>query len=310
MRRRSTVLIAAILLAGCASRGRVHSLEVRLARSEQQAAARELELRAALLRVEAQLTALGLASIGGGADEALATRLEALERRLDQVAAARPPVRPSRSQADPTKTYAVPVAGDPFRGKADALVTIVRAGEYACPYCEKVRPTLDQLVADYPREVRIVHKDFIVHPQTATDAAHAACAAHKQGKFLAMDALLWDRAFKGRRFERAFIETLAGELGLDLDQYRADLTGPCPGEVQADQAQLAQVGVSATPAFFINGRFLSGAQPYAAFKALVDEELALAQGRVKQGTKRKHYYDTWVVAAGLPRLAPVPQAGP
>jgi len=69
-------------------------------------------------------------------------------------------------------------------------------------------------------------------------------------------------------------------------------------------AELSAVGVAATPAFFINGRFLSGAQPVTAFRTIIDEELALARKRVKAGARKKRYYEEWVVKKGLTRLEP------
>ena len=313
MRLRALPLVLASILssAGCASRARVQSLETRLAALEQAQRTRDTEVRTTLMRVEAQLASLtvtvaGLSEQPGGD---VAAKLAELAERVDKLAA-RPAPRPARPQPDPTKVYAVPVTGDPVEGNPAALVTLVRAGEYACPFCEKSRATMDALLADYGKDVRIVYKDFIVHPQVATEAAHAACAAHKQGRFLQMDDLLWERAFKNRQFEVALYETLATELGLDLDRFRADMKGPCPGEVQADMAQLTTFGVGATPAFFINGRFLSGAQPVPAFKAVIDEELQRARERVKKGTKPKRYYDEWVIKQGLPRLEPAPAPTP
>jgi len=215
-------------------------------------------------------------------------------------------VRPQRPQPDAAKTYAVPITGAPVKGSADALVTIVRAGEYACPYCEKTRATMDELAKRYGTKVRFVHLNFIVHPQTATDAARASCAAQRQGKFWELDELLWEKGFKTRQFEAAHLETLATEAGLDLDRYRADVAGPCPADIQREMAMLSALGVGATPAFFINGRFLSGAQPVASFQVLIDEELKVAEGRVKKGTKPKKYYEEWVVKKGLTKLEPAP----
>jgi protein-disulfide isomerase len=133
---------------------------------------------------------------------------------------------------------------------------------------------MDQILTEYGSDVRIVHKDFIVHPQVATDAAHAACAAYKQGRFWEMDDLLWEKAFKVRKFDAANLEALATEAGLDLDRYRADIAGDCPARVTAEMKELSAVGVYATPAFFVNGRFLSGAQPFESFERVIDAELA------------------------------------
>lgn len=302
------LLLAA--LAGCVSSARVKTLEKRVAEMEAREAQRELELNGTLLRIEAQLTALMVRRSGDDDEGSVADRLERLDRRLEVMerAGTRPPSRPSRPVPDPATTYAVRIDGAPARGPATALVTVVRAGEYACPYCEKTRATMDELVKLYGPKVRIVNLDFIVHPQTATEAAKAACAAHKQGKFPEMDDLLWEQAFKTRRFDAGHLENLASGLKLDMDRFRADLA-PCHTEIQQVMSHLSGFGVSATPAFFINGRFLSGAQPLASFQALIDVELKLAEERVKKGTKPKRYYEEWVIGKGLPKLEP-PTATP
>ncbi len=294
------------LVTACVSSGRVKGLEQRLVELEDREVQRQLEVNGTLLRIDAQLAALA-ANVGRLGDlgvEAVVEKLAELQGQVERLAAARPTPPARRAVPDPKQVYAVTVVGAPTQGSLDALVTVVRAGEYACPFCEKTRDTMDQLLADYGGNLRVVHKDFIVHPTTATAAAHAACAAHRQGRFWEMDALLWDKAFKTRQFEPAHLETLATEAGLELDRFRADVAGACPTAIHDEMAELSAIGVGATPAFFVNGRFLSGAQPVTVFKTLIDEELALAQARVKKGTKRKRYYEEWVVQKGLTRLAP------
>ncbi|MEZ4368192.1 MAG: hypothetical protein R2939_18225 [Kofleriaceae bacterium] len=91
-----------------------------------------------------------------------------------------PPPRPIRTAPDPQLTYAVPVVGAPSEGPDDALVTIVEFSEYACPYCEKVRPTLATLRSTYGN-LRVVHLGLVVHPANATVLGLRACAAHRQG---------------------------------------------------------------------------------------------------------------------------------
>jgi len=250
--------------------------------------------------------AAGYARFADLGAEDLLDKLDDLDKRLERLAA-RPttPPRPLRPMPDPARTYAIRIDGAPVRGSSNAVVTIVRAGEYACPFCEKSRPTMDQIAAHYGDKVRFVHLDFIVHPQTATEAAKAACAAHHQGKFWEMDELLWEQAFKTRQFDAAHIESLATNLGLDMDRFRADLS-PCNTEIAQTMSHLTGFGVGATPAFFINGRFLSGAQPFPTFEALISEELKLAEERVRKGTKRARYYDEWVVKKGLPKLETPP----
>jgi protein-disulfide isomerase len=223
--------------------------------------------------------------------------------------------RPPRPTADPAKTYSVNVDGSPFEGPVDALVTIVKAYEYACPFCEKVRPTMSEITKKYGKDVRFVYKQYVVHPQVATSTALAARAAHKQGKFLQMDEGLWEKVFKARKFDKdrcwaggtaeaggaggcENVDAIAKEIGLDLDKFRADMKDSCMSQIQKEQKEMQQVGVGATPAFFVNGRFVSGAQPFEAFAALIDDELKKARDRVGSGTPQASYYKTWVVDKG------------
>jgi protein-disulfide isomerase len=238
----------------------------------------------------------------------LGAAVAALDKKMDalqaSIARPRPPKPPSKPEPDSKDVYAVPVDGAASVGPADALVTIIKGYEYACPYCEKVNPTLEQLRSDYGDDLRIVYKHYVVHPKDATDPALAVCAATRQGKFREMDALLWSRAYATRRFDRAHLETLAGEAGLDLAKYRADLDGDCPAIIAKDQADLRAAGLGATPTFYINGRYISGAKPIAQFKAMIDEELATARQRVAVGTPRADYYRTWVLEKGLKKFVP------
>ncbi|MBE7448804.1 MAG: thioredoxin domain-containing protein [Kofleriaceae bacterium] len=308
--RLSFLVVGAVTLAACVPAGRFKALERRVVELEAREAERELVVNGTLLRIEAQLAGLA-ASLGElGELASLHRKVAELEARVASGGGGAigglgvRPAPPARRGPDPAQVYAVAVLGAPSRGPADALVTIVRAGEYACPFCERTRDTMDQLVADYGNQVRIVHRDFIVHHATATAAAHAACAAHRQGRFWDMDTLLWERAFKPRQFDPGHLETLAADLGLDLARFRADVAGACPTEIRDGMAELTALGVTGTPAFFINGRFLSGAQPLASFKQLVDDELALAKERIKKGTRKARYYDEWVIRKGLPSLTP------
>jgi len=229
--------------------------------------------------------------------------------------------RPARAEPDFAKTYAMGIEGDPFDGPADAKVTIVKAYDYACPYCEKVRGTMDDLRKKYGNDLRVVFKQLVVHPQIATAGALAVCAANKQGKFLQMDTLLWDKGFKSRQFDKdaptengqsqKCWESAAGcpvvlgyaqEIGLNLEKVKADMKGDCFAQMQKDQRDLQALGVAATPAFFINGRYLSGAQPIEKFTALIDEELKKANEKIQGGIPAAAYYQQAVLDKGLKQL--------
>ena len=146
-----------------------------------------------------------------------------------------------------------------------------------------------------------MQKHFVVHPQVATLPAQAACAANRQGKdkYWKYEELLWEKAYKANRnFAQDNLEALAKEAGLDMNKFKADLTGECVKIIQQDQQQLASVGTRGTPAFYINGRYLSGAQPLENFKRIVDEELKKANEAISKGAKVESYYAENVVAKG------------
>ena len=238
----------------------------------------------------------------------IATRLESIEKNL---AAAPRGAQPGaaggqhapRPRPKPELTYSVPVDGSPIRGREAALVTIVEAFEFACPYCEQSRGLVDQVLEQYPKDVRVAYKHYIVHPNTATTPALAACAAHAQGKYDVMEPLIWDKGYKANRNLGADnMLALAKEAGLDVARFKADMEGKaCAEKVRRDQTELAQIGVSSTPNFFVNGRHVARRSPEA-FQALIDEELRKARERVAKGTRPADYYEEWVVAKGEKKL--------
>lgn len=138
-----------------------------------------------------------------------------------------------------------------------------------------------------------------MHPQVATLPAQAVCAANLQGKFEKMEELLWEKGYKNNRnYAPDNIDAIAKEAGLNMDRFKADLAGSCVKIVQDEQQQLAQVGVRGTPAFYINGRYLSGAQPVENFKRIIDEELKKANDAIAKGMKAEDYYSEAVLKAG------------
>jgi len=257
-------------------------------------------------------------------DDVVVKKLDEISKKLDKLddietklagggrpAAARPrgqeqPQAPRPGTPDPAAVYSLDITGAPFAGPKDAKVTIVKAFEFACPFCLRVNPTIAELEKQYGDDLKVVYKNYVVHPQVATTPALAACAAHKQGKYHEMVELIWEKGFNANRnLSAENMEILAKELGLNMSTFKADMNGDsCKQTVQMDQAQLTAVGTRGTPAFYINGRFLSGAQPIDRFKALIDEELAKANGRISKGEASvKDYYAKYVLAAGEKKVA-------
>lgn len=108
--------------------------------------------------------------------------------------------------------------------------------------------------------------------QRAKPAAEAAQCAHEQGKFWEYH----DKLFQNMQaLADADLKKYATDLGLNADTFNSCYdSGKFKADVVKDGTEGQEAGISGTPAFLINGRFLSGAQPFEAFKAIIDEELA------------------------------------
>jgi protein-disulfide isomerase len=167
----------------------------------------------------------------------------------------------------------VPIADhDPSVGPADAPVTIVQFAEYECYYCQRALPTVDQVMAAYDGRVRLVFKDYpLGFHQRARPAAIAAHCAGDQGKYWEMNHLLLNNQ---QDLSDAGIRLHAEGLALDLAAFDACLTsGKFDTAIAEDMSTAEQVGVGATPTFFVNGVLVSGAQPFEKFQQLIDREL-------------------------------------
>ena len=198
-----------------------------------------------------------------------------------------PSVNPGRP--DSTGYYKVEVGDAQARGPEDALITIVTWSDFQCPYCNRVSPTIDALRKDYGQDLRYVfkHNPLSFHTN-ARPAAIAAEAAGEQGKFWEMH----DKLFANQRdlTEKNFI-AWARELGLDVKKFKRDLDNAAIAErVDRQQKEGMALGARGTPSFFVNGRFLAGAQPVAAFKKIIDEEMTKAKAKVAAGTSRDQVY--------------------
>lgn len=170
----------------------------------------------------------------------------------------------------------VTVAVDPARrrGPADAPVMIVEFSDYQCPYCRRAQDTLRQVMAKYPGRVAHAFRDFPldeIHPR-ARAAAEAARCAGEQGKFWEYHTRLFERF---GQLDRATLEAHAAELGLEAEKFKACLdTGKYRDAIQHDLEEGQRLGVEGTPAFFVNGILLSGAQPLEEFEKIISAELA------------------------------------
>lgn len=164
-------------------------------------------------------------------------------------------------------------ATGPSRGPADAPVTIIEFSDYQCPYCQRAEPVVEEVLERYPEQVRLVYRHFPldnIHPE-ARDAAHAAVCAEAQDRFWPFHDLL----FAGETFDREALLGYAEELELDVAAFESCLEAPeTKQRVEQDLAAGREVGVTGTPAFFVNGLPLRGARPVGDFVEVIERELA------------------------------------
>jgi protein-disulfide isomerase len=165
-------------------------------------------------------------------------------------------------------------ADDPAIGSPSAPVTLVEFSDFQCPFCQRVAPTLKQVQETYGDKVRVVWKDFPltqIHPQ-AFKAGEAAHCAADQGKFWEYH----DRLFANQQaLQPSDLKKHAADLGLDATTFASCLDSSKYGERVRDGVALgSRLGVNSTPTIYINGRVLSGAQPYETFAAVIEEELS------------------------------------
>ena len=170
----------------------------------------------------------------------------------------------------------VSVDGAPFRGPANSPVTIVEFSDFECPFCQRAHPTLMQLLEKYAGKVKLVYRDFpleSIHPQ-ARRAAEAARCANDQGKFWDYYDTLFTESPKLAPDD---LKRYAAQAGIDVKKFDDCLLGGVhKTALQKDIDEGTRLGVTGTPAFFINGRPMTGAQPLEAFARIIDEELARA----------------------------------
>lgn len=168
----------------------------------------------------------------------------------------------------------VSVQGAPFKGGEKAAVTIVEFSDFHCPFCTRVTSTLKQLESMYGEKIKLVFRDFPIeglHPG-AIKAHEAARCANEQGEFWPYH----DKLFAGPSSSNPeLFKGLAKELGLDAFAFDTCLgSGKYQAAIKQDIEEGIRVGVTGTPAFFINGRLISGAQSLETFARVIDDELA------------------------------------
>jgi protein-disulfide isomerase len=183
---------------------------------------------------------------------------------------------------DPPRYDVVPRGDEPSLGPASAPVTLVAYSDFQCPFCRRAAPHVRKLVETYPDTVRLVWRHFPLpgHPDARAAAEAAACAGEQDAFWEYHDQLFGNQDALGSTDLRRYAE----DLGVDVSQFDACVESHrYESMVTDDLTSGSRLGVSATPAVFINGRLILGAVGSDVYQRVIDEELMAV--RVKDDGK-------------------------
>lgn len=183
--------------------------------------------------------------------------------------------KPANANQPTIAPASVSMDDDAFEGEEDAPVTIIEFSDFECPFCGRFyTQTLGQIKENYIKtgKVKLVYRDFpLSFHANAQKAAEAAECAGEQGKYFEMHDKLFEEGVSGGV---ASFKQYAKDIGLNTDDFDDCLdSGKMEDEVQKDFSDGQKAGVQGTPAFFINGKSIVGAQPYSVFEQAIEQEL-------------------------------------
>src|SRR3989344_3708702 len=159
------------------------------------------------------------------------------------------------------------------KGIENSPITIIEYSDYQCPYCARAEATINDVLDEYGSKIYFVYKDFpLPFHNNAQKAAEASRCALEQGKYWEYH----DALFKNQQsLDTNSLKTYAKSLGLDEAKFSECLdSNKYTEKVKQDMEEGQSKGVTGTPTFFVNGKMLVGAQPFDAFKEIIDKELA------------------------------------
>lgn len=236
------------------------------------------------MQIVARVVALALVVLVGGCggnpadieelkkgQKEILEKLAALDKSVQAVKTAAP-AAPARPQIDPNKVYNIPLANSPAKGPDAAKVTVVEFSDYQCPFCSQAETLVNQVAEAYPKDVRVVYKQFpltSIHPQ-AMPASKAALAAGRQGKFWEMHALIFQnqRALGPEKFTE-----FAEKLQLDVPQFQKDMESPeILAQINREMQEGKAADVTGTPTIFVNGKRLMN-RSFDGFKQMIDASI-------------------------------------
>lgn len=194
-------------------------------------------------------------------------------------AASNPPGAPATPA--PGQKVNVSVGNLPVLGDKNAKVTVIEFADFRCPFCEKWFTDVEaNLIKDYVNtgKVKFAFRNYAFLGPGSTLSANAAECANEQGKFWEYHDYLYKNQPPETDTSMYTIDnltTIAGTLGMNTDQFKSCLSAnKYNNDVSKDLSDGQAAGVSGTPATFVNGQIVVGAQPYSSFKTLIDQALA------------------------------------
>lgn len=195
-------------------------------------------------------------------------------------------VRPVGSkQPESNRTYEIDISTSPSKGPADAPITIVEFSDFQCGFCRRARPTLARIAEVYGDQVRWIWKHLPLSIHEDAPMAHlASVAAARQGKFWEFEEKLYGG--DPPKLKPEDLRQYAFEIGLKMQQFEEDLADPATrAVVEADMAEALAIDLTATPGFFVNGRYIRGAKPFEVFAEVINDELASRDLQVPEAAR-------------------------
>jgi len=166
----------------------------------------------------------------------------------------------------------VTVTDGQIRGNSEASIVIVEFSDFECPYCANFHQTMNQVISDYPEDIKWIYKHFpLAFHEYARPTAEASECAAEQGKFWEFA----DQIFENQsRLGQDLYTEIVQDLGLNPDQFQECVSSrKYKDKVESDYQEGISAGVKGTPGSFINGVPLGGAVPYNQLKGAIDDLL-------------------------------------
>ncbi|WP_411823207.1 DsbA family protein [Leptospira sp. 'Mane'] len=167
----------------------------------------------------------------------------------------------------------VDTENNPSIGAEKAKITVIEFSDFECPYCKRSQDVSRRLREKYKDQIRWVFRDFpLPFHQDAMYAHMAANCSISQGKYWEVFPILFENS---GNLSASNVDFLVTKAGVDKTKYQACMNDKdkLQAEINKDIQDGQKVGVSGTPAFFINGIFVSGALPYENFEEIIEKEL-------------------------------------